>query len=102
MLISQYSSMLRKSSRDFNRFTKLKADINFMPWECVSLIRRNEFTTLDFVVKEDRDLMILLNCLIGLIYGEEKHDSILHQFFRMKVKMKISYSGWIKRCILTK
>ena len=101
MLIRENESMKRKSTRNFARFTKLKADIDFMPWECVSLIRKDEFTTLDFVVKQERDLMVLLNCAISLIYGSENIDSIIHQFVRMKIKMKISYSGWIKRVILT-
>ena len=70
--------MMRKQTRGFARFTKLKADIDFMPWECVSLMRKDDFTTLDFVVKKDRDLMVLLNCAIRLSYGSENHDSIIH------------------------
>ena len=57
-------------------FAKLDDDINFMPWECLSFLRSNS-TTLDFVIPNRENMMILQSVAVMKLYGKELHAILM-------------------------
>lgn len=85
--------MKQQVKNHFTKFVKIESDCDFMPWECLSFMRKN-WTTLDFVVKSREDLMILKSVATAIIYGQEAHKETMISFRKMAFKMKVSYQCW--------
>ena len=60
--------MKQQVKNHFTTFVKIESDCDFMPWECLSFMRKN-CSTLDFVIKSREDLMILKSVAAAMIYG---------------------------------
>lgn len=75
--------------------------IEFQAWECVSLIR-NDGTTFDIVVKDNRNLMALLAVMSRKVMHPVADDSYIKLFIKLKFKMKLSYECWAQKTTLDK
>ena len=67
-----------------------------MPWDCLSFMRTN-LTTLDFVVKNYEDMMILQSVAVAKLYDPDEHIKTMHQLRRLSIKMKVGYSSWLRK-----
>lgn len=79
------------------KFINVNDNLYFKPWECVSLIRRDNGATLDLIIKDRKELMCLLSVLGHALYGADVHKVFIKQMLRMQFKMKISYSSWLRK-----
>ena len=70
---------------------------NFYQWNCVSLFRK--YSTLDFVIPKDEELMALLH-VVGRIICKYQTE-YLSLIRKLKLKMKLSYECWKRNCVLT-
>lgn len=73
------------------------SDRQFHAWECVSIIRSNR-STLDFVIKDNYDLMCFMHVLT---HAKNRHieepKGCLSLTKILKAKMKISYQCWTQK-----
>lgn len=51
--------------------TEWNENVMFYAWECVSIVRNN-FTTLDFVIKDHKDALALLNILHTKVFKPDR------------------------------
>jgi hypothetical protein len=68
----------------------------FFPWECVSIFMDSQIT-LDFVVRDNHQLMAILRILHNYIYKvEDPHDYkvALQNYIWIKYKNKLAYHSW--------
>ena len=71
---------------------KLSEKQRFFNWQCVSLVRENG-TTLDLLIYDSSDLMVLINVVQAAIF--KPVDQRRLDFFKMlKIKMKLGYISW--------
>ena len=90
---SRTSTMKRRqSSVDF--ILNRNDELAYLPWECVSLFRRDSGTTLNFYLKRRDELMAFISVLAYHIHGSEAHQEFMSLTVMMQFKMKLSYSNW--------
>ena len=70
---------------------------NFYQWNCVSLFRK--YSTLDFVIPKDEELMALLH--VGGRFICKYQTEYLSLIRKLRFKMKLSYECWKRDCVLT-
>ena len=73
-ILNSMNTLDRSDSVTFDQRTR--DDIQFMPWQCVALFRKN-LSTLDFILKNRKDLMAFLSVLGYRIYGEDAHHDFI-------------------------
>ena len=64
-------------------------------WQLVSFIRKNG-TSLDLLVKDQSDIMVLINVVQSMLY-QPANQGRLDFYKLLRTKMKIGYVSWWKR-----
>ena len=93
----QENGPLRRQKTIRSQFAT-ELEIEHHAWQCISFIR--EFSTLDFVVPNENDMMALIHVMARIIYNFAD-NSFLGIYRRLKFKMKIGYECWKKNCELS-
>ena len=69
-------------------------DLEFYNWQCVSLVRWGG-TTLDLIIRDEEELMALINVIQQSIYKPEKQKR-LRYWEHLRLKMKIGFESWTR------
>ena len=71
-----------------------KEEFSVFNWQCVSFIRKNG-TSLDLILKDKSDIMVLINVVQSMLYKPSNQDRLI--FFKvLRFKMKIGFVSWQK------
>lgn len=90
MDIEEYDKRQKDMAQSQRLAAFVGSDSMFYAWDCVSLIMSNN-TTVDFVVKDNHNLMCLLHVLQHKLRCVKEELGCLCGFKFLKVKMKLSY-----------